>query len=233
MKLVRVSETEASSTRGTLAGRAWRDAARRRGAMLVPRPRTQGAPVIPLPGRLRTRPRGEQRGPAAQPHFAKPSLLAARSLHQEAPLELRAPECVRRLHGRRVQAGPRAGAVAVPAVPVDRPPARAETAPNRLHPPTTRVPDRDRHDRGVVETESDPEVSAAAVDDDARRARSQIAERPVQVEAPLDLRVLSLVVERIHDPAPAALRLELPAGKAPRPPCAVPARLAGAAQDLA
>jgi hypothetical protein len=61
--------------------------------MLVPRPRTQGAPVIAITGRLKTRTRGAEaslatptkklwrlsrqswprRGPAAQTYFAKPS----------------------------------------------------------------------------------------------------------------------------------------------------------------
>src|SRR5262245_8559882 len=71
------------------------------------------------------------------------------------------------------------------------------------------------------------------MDDEARRPRLQVAERPVQVEAALDLRVLSLVVERVHDPAPAALGLEAAAGRASRPPDPVRAGLAEAGLGLA
>ena len=46
----------------------------RRAALLAPRPRTQGAPVVMTTGApCGPRPRGEQRTPAAQQHSAKPS----------------------------------------------------------------------------------------------------------------------------------------------------------------
>ncbi len=46
-KSSRQSEVEYRTGR---SWRVWRDIARRRGAMLVPRPRTQGVPVIPITG---------------------------------------------------------------------------------------------------------------------------------------------------------------------------------------
>jgi hypothetical protein len=57
------------------ARRAWRNVARRRGAMLVPR---QGRRERPYPGiwtRLRTPPRGEQRGSTAQTAFRQALLV--------------------------------------------------------------------------------------------------------------------------------------------------------------
>ena len=52
--------------------RVWRNVARRRGAMVVPRQGREGVDGW-LSARLRTRPRGEQRGPALSRRFVKPS----------------------------------------------------------------------------------------------------------------------------------------------------------------
>src|SRR5439155_10806773 len=60
--------------------RVWWNVARRRGAMVVPRQWRSALRASREPqcfsalGRLRTRPRGEQRGPAAQPVFRLPLL---------------------------------------------------------------------------------------------------------------------------------------------------------------
>src|SRR5262245_17570181 len=152
-----------------------------------------------------------------QQHRPDPSWLALRSLHQEAPLELARPERVRGLHARRVRAREGTDAVAVQPVPADRAAAGAEAAPNRLYPPATRVADRQRHDRRVGEAESHPERSSVPVDDDACRPYAQVAERPVQVEAPLDLRLLALVVECVDHPAPPSLRFHASLRRASRP----------------
>src|SRR5688500_1804993 len=55
--------------------RAWWNVARRRGAMVVPRQGRRERPGFPAWARLRTRPRGEQRGPTAQPSFRQALLL--------------------------------------------------------------------------------------------------------------------------------------------------------------
>src|SRR5262245_22307936 len=82
--------------------------------MVVPRPRTQGAPVIPLPGRLRTRPRGEQRGPVAQTMFRRVllhSTSGARSLRADDLVVRAAPARPdRRRSAPLLEAGPNARA---------------------------------------------------------------------------------------------------------------------------
>ena len=60
---------------------------RRRGAMVVPRQGRREPQCSSALGRLRTRPRGEQRGPAAQIYFARPSCRWTRG----APDPSRAP----------------------------------------------------------------------------------------------------------------------------------------------
>src|SRR2546425_10170488 len=58
--------------------RVWRNGARCRGAMVVPRQGRRERPYRQIWARPRTRPRGEQRGPTAQPLFRQALLLIQR-----------------------------------------------------------------------------------------------------------------------------------------------------------
>src|SRR5262245_1209151 len=66
--------------RASLSRRVWRNIARRRGAMLVPRPRTQGAPIVVTTGATEDPVSGRAAWPGdSDPYFARPSCYSAAS----------------------------------------------------------------------------------------------------------------------------------------------------------
>src|SRR5437764_15146855 len=120
--------------------RAWRNGARCTGALGVAIARTQGAPIVVLSARPRTRQRGVQRGRAAQPLFRQ-ALLGHRSLHDR---------------GRSRDDQDRR----------DGPQERSDRQP----PGEARAEERTRNRAGGADPEQRPVDSAGQVPDEARRA---------------------------------------------------------------